>query len=157
MLSVLLVVLAVATIFQPTAPRMYAALCVVGATVLHDLLLSDLDGLAYYGSAALFDLGAIMLIAGITPVPLMVIRLQSLCLLSILANAAGWVTWSLYLSPVAYDAAFLFLYFFMFLVLVQRSDADGVGGCFTVDSWRSCFRFNRGSWRIYGRQQAGRV
>lgn len=140
--TVLLTLIAFAVLIQPNVPRLFAAMLFVGLTLSHELFLSHLDGLAYYGSAALLDLGIIILTSGINPVPQMVINLHRICKVSIFLNVAGWYIWSAYLPPVAYDLAFMALYGWTLLILIKRDGAD-VGG-FTMDSWNSCFHFN---WR----------
>lgn len=114
----------------------------------HDAFLSHLDGLSYYGSAALFDLLAIILMSGIRPVPVMVVRLQRICVASIALNAAGWVLWASYFPPLAYDLLFICVYLWALITLLLRDSAHDVGG-YTMDRWRSCVCFNRPAWVGY--------
>lgn len=88
-ITYLMYALLAVAVFQPNAPRLFAAVLFVSIISLHELLLSDLDGLQYYGSAALFDLLIIVLTSGINPVPRMVLSLHRICFVSILANMAG--------------------------------------------------------------------
>lgn len=138
-ISVLLAALALAALTQPTAPRLFAALIFVGVTLSHEFILSDLDGFAYYGSAALFDLCIIAATSGINPIPRMVITLHKICLISMGANLFGWILWFSYFPPDAYNALFSAIYLWALITLIIRGRVD-VGG-FTSDSWATCFRF----------------
>jgi hypothetical protein len=140
-LTLLIGGIVIAAFFQPNAPRLFAAFCFAAFTLSHELFLSHLDGLAYYGSDALFELAIIILISGIDPVPRMVVALHKICMVAIVANLAGWVFWFFYLPPMAYDASFVVIYAWALTALLKRNGAD-VGG-FTLDSWATCFRFNR--------------
>jgi len=150
--TVLLTIIALTVLIQPNAPRLFAALLFVGLTLIHEFFMSDLDGLAYYGSAALLDLGIIILTSGITPVPKMVIDLHRICMVSILINFIGWLIWLAYLPPAAYDSAFVILYLWAVYILINKDSAD-VGG-FTMGGWESCFHFNTYS-RISGIDRNG--
>lgn len=147
--------LVVVAILQPNAPRLFASVTFVGIVLLHEALLSDLDGSQYYGSAALFSLLIIVLTSGIYPIPKMVISLHRLCIVSIFANMFGWAIWYLYYPPLAYDLAFVAIYAWALFILIKRDGAD-VGG-YTLDRWASCFRFNRGSWSGYFNQYGGKI
>lgn len=138
--TALLVLIAIMAFIQPNAPRMYAALLFVGLTIFHELFFSHLYGILYYGSAALLDLGIIMLASGISPIPRMVITLNRICLASIVVNFAGWVIWSSYLPPMAYDLAFVVIYLWALITLIKRDGSDVRD--FSVGGWSSCFRFN---------------
>ncbi len=136
----LLIAIVVVAFFQPNAPRLFAALSFVGVTLSHELFLSNLDGLQYYGSAALFDLVIIILTSGINPVPKMVIDLHRICMVSIIANLVGWVLWFLYVPPLFYDASFAAICAWTLIPLINRIGSD-VGG-FTLDSWAFCVQLN---------------
>ena len=154
-ITALFVALFVVAFIQPNAPRFFAAVAFVSITLLHELFLSDYDGLLYYGSAALFDLAIIILTSGINPVPKMVLSLHKICVASILVNLLGWVIWFFYFPPLIYDAAFVALYVWALITLINRSGLD-VGG-YTLDSWATCFRFNRYSWRSYSYKHGGKI
>lgn len=135
-----------AVFVQQNAPRLYAAFVFVGVTLLHDVAFSHLDGIAYYGSAALLDLAIMILLSGVHPLRKTVIRLQVICLISIIANMLGWLIWFVYLPPTAYNFTFFCLYLWALVELLKK-DRDNVGG-FTVDSWRACIRFDRSAWAV---------
>jgi len=150
MITVLLSLIAVTVLFQPNAPRFFAAVVFVVITLSHEFFMSDFEGLAYYGSAALFDMGIIMLTSGINPVHQMVIDLQRICLASVFVNFMGYFIWLFYLPSTVYDMSFMVLYTWTLIILTERNGAD-VGG-YRLDSWYSCFRFNRPSFfgHIFG-------
>jgi hypothetical protein len=131
----------VASIFQPNAPRLFAAGIFLALTASHELFLSSLDGFRYYGSAALLDLLIIILTSGVRPLPAMVLTLHRICAASILVNGVGWVIWALYYPPVLYDLSFVALYAWLIFTLT-RKDPENVG-VDTMDRGRSCFRFDR--------------
>lgn len=138
-ISILLAALVLAALTQPTAPRLFAAFIFVGVTLSHDFLLSDLDGFAYYGSAALFDLCIIAATSGINPIPRTVITLHKICLVSMMANLFGWILWFSYFPPDVYNAILMATYTWALITLIIRGRADV--GSFTIDSWATCFRF----------------
>lgn len=144
--AALISVIAFCALFQPNAPRLFAAVAFAAITLCHHVFLSDLDGLYYYGSAALFDLAIIILTSGINPVPDMVLSLHRICFVSILANLAGWILWACYLPPLAYNISFGVIYLWAVITLIKRN-GDDVGG-FTLGSWASCFRFNTSAVRL---------
>ena len=140
-ITVLISCIAIIALFQPNAPRLFAAVCFAVITLCHEVYFGDLDGLQYYGSAALLDLAIIVITSGINPVPKMVVTLHKICLVSIIANLMGWALWFFHLSPVAYEAVFVVIYAWTLITLLKRNGSD-VGG-YTLDSWRTCLRFNR--------------
>lgn len=154
-ITYLIYALLVATLTQPNAPRLFAAVTFVGVILLHELAFSSLDGLMYYGSAALLDLLIVVITSGINPVPKMVLSLQRLCLFSILLNLLGWVLWLLYLPPWPYDLAFVAVYAWALYILIRRDRAD-VGG-FTMAGWVSCFRFDRSARAVHFNQHGEKI
>lgn len=154
-ITCLLYALAVAALTQPTMPRLFAAVLFMAVVLLHEVLLSGLTGLQYYGSAALFDLLIIALTGGVRPVTALVLRLHMVCIASILINLMGWVLWFFYYPPLAYDAAFACLYAWTLLVFTMREGAN-VGG-FTLGSWATRFRFDRPTRPNYSNQHGGKI
>jgi len=154
-LTYLFYALVVVAFIQPNAPRFFAAVTFVSVTISHELFLSHYDGLAYYGSAALFDLGIIAITSGIRPVPKMVLSLHKICLASMVLNLVGWGLWFFYLPPVVYDASFVILYVWALLTFINRSGLD-VGG-YTMDSWASCFCFHRYTWGFNFHKHDGKI
>ena len=138
-LSLLFTALAVVMLVQPTAPRFFAVAVFLCATLIHDMALTHLDGFLYYGSAALLDLFIIGVTSGIQPTPNLVIDLHRICMLSMVANLAGWLLWLAYFPPITYDVVFIGLYSWALWLFVKKDGCD-VGG-YSMASWSSCFRF----------------
>lgn len=147
--TVLIYAIAFVALLQPNAPRLYASMVFVIFTVGHEWAFSDLDGLAYYGTAAIFDFLIILITWAIRPIPKLVINIHKICILSIIANAFGWVMWVLYLPPTAYNVAYTFIYAAALLAMIKKDGSDDRG--FTLDSWRSCFRFSYSARASYNR------
>ena len=145
--------LAVVVFIQPSASRFFAAAAFVSVTLAHEVLLSTYDGLLYYGSAALFDLAIIVLLSRLNPLPKMAVRLQRVCMVSIFVNAGGWVLWTTYAPPLAYDVAFAALYAWAIVVLTTRN-GQNVGDS-TLGRRHSGFYLRSGSWRNYSDYNKG--
>lgn len=148
LMEVIRIALVVAVLFQPNAPRLFAAFVFVGANVFHYIYLSELDGMLYYGIAALVDLAMVILTSGIRPIPRMVLTLHKIALVSIAANMYGFILWFNYLPPTTYDSAFILIYLWLLLTLIRKG-GKRVGG-FTISSWTTCFNFNHSSRRVSG-------
>lgn len=106
----------------------------------HDLLCSalKLEGLAYYGLAAVFDLAFIVTTISFRDSK-MLDSLYNICLTSIVLNFFGWILWFVFVSPIVYDISFLCLYIWAVVVLLKRDDY--VGG-FGVGRTGTNFHFN---------------
>ena len=139
--------LVVGILFQQNSQRLYAA-CVFSVVIyFHDLLLSDSDGLIYYGSAALFDLLIVIMLGMILNIPKIVLRLQIISFLFIVVNFIGWLMWYSYQPPLVYDTLCAILFSLAFITLLLRDKKD-VGG-FTMAGWRSCICLNGASLLFY--------
>lgn len=138
MMTVVLIALLVCVWMQPTLARGYVALLFAGVTLLHEIIGTRLDGIMYYGSAALCDLAIIVLTSGLRPVPAMVTRIHLICFASIVANAVGWAMWAAYLPPTVYNATFVAIYIGAVVVMLKRDNSD-VGG-HSPNSRRANFR-----------------
>ncbi len=121
--DIALIVLSGAALCQPTAARRLIGATFLLVTLGHEFFLSELEGMMYHGSAALFDLAIIMIIGEIRPVRKLVLYLQGICLASILTNLMGWIAWSLYLEPDVYNNAMGVLYLFAIVALLYRDRA----------------------------------
>jgi hypothetical protein len=137
--DVLLLLLGFAVLAQPDIYRYAAAATFACLSLVYNGISGALDGAWYYIGAALVDLTALWVLAQIKPVPLLAIRLQYLCLASIVLNFIGWAMWFAYLEPALYDTAFIALYLVALYVLLKKDQADELGG-FTVCSGLSRIR-----------------
>ena len=131
--------MAVAVFTQSNAGRTLAACIFGGATIFYGSVSGGLAGAEYYVGAAMVDLAIIVLLSGIYPAPRLVERLQAVCVASILLNFVGWMLWFFYVSPSAYDSAFIGLYIYAVYALLKK-DRDDVMGGGTVHSWFARFR-----------------
>lgn len=150
-----IVALIIVSLLQPNAPRLFGAVVFSGLIAAHYLMLSHLDGLLYYGSAALFDLLFMVLTCGINPAPKMVFSLYKICMCSMIINCVGWVLWISYEPPIFYNLAYLGLCSWALAVLLRRNRSD-VGG-FELDRWGACFRFDPYAWSGYLNRGEGKI
>lgn len=135
--------IAITVVFQPDKPRVFAGMWFAGMALICDVIGQGTNGLSHYGSAALLDLAIIILTSGISPVPKTVISLHAVCMFSITANFVGWITYLNWLNPDYYNITFIGFYALALMFIITRNNSN-VGG-HTLDRWRSCFHFNRGS------------
>ncbi len=147
--------LAALTFVQPNAGRMYAGFVFITMTLVHDIFLSDLYGTLYYFSAGACDLLIMILIAGIRPIPKMVLKLHMLCIISCLSNLFGWAIWFSFYPPFLYNVLFVFIYLYALYVFIKRDSSDV--GDFTLDSWISCFRFYFSPRVFYFNKHKGKI
>lgn len=96
-----------------------------------------LSDVAYYVTAALFDLLLVYLIGAVRPITKMAITLQRCCLASIIVNAFGFMCWYLYLSATAYNII-LTLVHLCIAVSLWRGGRNG----FTNNHRDRVFRFD---------------
>ena len=124
---------------QKDEGRKDAAMILAIFTLSHDVFLSNWDGLAYYGSAALFDLGVITCVANLPRTPKLVNDILNISRVSMFLNCLGWIIWMNYWEPWPYNAAFVFLYCWTIVVLVK--DEGAYRRDHALDRWSSFFRF----------------
>ena len=87
-----------------------ASLIFVVINLLHEMISYSHTGLLYYCGGALSQL-IIITITNITVRPTkLALRLQYLCLLSIIVDFAGWIAWFSYLNHEVYNIAFYCIY-----------------------------------------------
>lgn len=138
--TILIFTIGLCAVFQRTRARREAALVFTVITMLHELLFYDRVGLFYYGTAALFDMIIIVCTANLAIISGLTKSVHRISIASVVFNLSGWIMWRLYLSPVAYNVAFILLYAWAILVLLkgERSSARGS----RLDSWAYYLRFN---------------
>lgn len=117
----------VASFFQPSRERTCAAVVTATLTLCHFTGCLNTTGLGYYAGAAMVDLAIIAALSSIDNAPKMVIRIQVICVVSILCNFCGWALWRAYVSPVWYNTAYVFIYLWLLITLLRRGKADDVG------------------------------
>ena len=110
---------------QHTLSRSVVAAVFVFFIISHDVLVYSLDGIFYYGSAALSDLLIISIITRISAASRLCFQLQLICLASIFVNALGWVMWFTYQSPDLYNWCFVALNFYAVYCMIQGEPKHG--------------------------------
>jgi hypothetical protein len=109
-INYLILALGVAALTQPTAARQKVAGVLTVATLLHCVMGEYVGGSAYYLSAAILDSTVITITANFKETSQITRSIHRICLASIVLNAAGWVTYMLYVPPAGYNLSFIFLY-----------------------------------------------
>lgn len=127
MISILIYILALVAVLQPDKERRTVAGVFCCFVLLHDIYMSQLDGFLYYGSAALFDLAIISVLSKIHITHDLVLKLQRLCIVSIIINIVGWICWYHYLPPGVYNSSFLFIYLYVLVILIQKDKRLDLG------------------------------
>ena len=132
--TLLIAVLIVVAALQPTDERLYTAFLFASLVSLHHIFAYNMEGIAYYGSAALLDMAVIFFTARLRILSSVIRSIQNICLASIALNAFGWVSWMLYAPPHAYNAAFIALYSLAIITLLkkEKTNADGTD---SVGAW----------------------
>ena len=136
----LILVLCTVALLQPTPARLKVAGVFSGAALLHCIIGEQLDGYMYYLSAAVLDSAIITITANFKEVSQITRGIHRVCLASIVLNAAGWVTYMLYVPPTGYNLSFIFLYLWSIMVLMKRNrryDGDN-----KLDTWAYYFRLS---------------
>lgn len=127
MTRLLIYILTLAAVFQPDKERRAVAGVFCCATLCHELFLSDIDGFLYYGSAALFDLAIISILSKMHIISGIALKLQRICVVSIIVNFFGWACWYNYFSPVVYNLSFILIYLWVLALLLQRNTHFDLG------------------------------
>ena len=140
MVTTLLCLILLASVWQPSPQRLFAALVTSVALLCRDWGYAHADGLLYYGSAAAIDLLIIAALSRIRPIPKMALRLQVICAASITLNLAGFAAWWQYHPPTLYNTASIALYSWILITMVRRGSADDVG-VYAPSSRNSSYNF----------------
>ena len=125
MLIITLCIFGVLCLTQKIPARRFVA-CVIAATeALHYGFFNELDGLMYYGSAALFDLLAIILIVNLAIPTILAKQMLYISIVSIVLNYIGWTLWLTYMPPILYNWSFVVLNLFTIICLIRRESVYG--------------------------------
>jgi len=145
--GILTFIILLIALVQPSEERRFSALLFSCLSLVHYFVFYDFDGLAYYGSAALFDLMVILFTVKLRITSTMICDLHNICIASILLNGIGWVMWMLYMPPYAYNASFVALYVFAVITLIKP---DSKNGSDKVGNWYIDLLANigKGNYRI---------
>lgn len=112
---------------QPTKQRRISALVASIPTCWHHIGYLDVQGFAYYASAAVIDAGMIIALSFVRPVCALAIRLQVLCVISIALNTLGWILWQTGYVSTLYDGAYVIFYSYMLAIMIKRGYSKHVG------------------------------
>jgi len=147
LVTITLILFAVAPLIQSSFDRLLvASVYIYGNVLMHETLFSSLDGLAYYGSAALADLFTIMILTSVIVSTELCGKMISICIISILLNICGWAIWFSEADPTAYNLSFAVLNAYTIYLLISgdkrhgRLGADGGRGsivwCYLNNSYK---------------------
>ncbi len=126
MLVSTLCIFGVLCLTQKMPARRFVACVIAGTEALHYGFFNELDGLMYYGSAALFDLLAIILIVNLAIPTVLAKQILYISIVSIVLNYIGWTLWLTYMPPTLYNWSFVVLNLFTIICLTRRE--PGYGG-----------------------------
>ena len=125
MLLITLCIFGILCLAQKIPARRFVA-CVIALTeALHYGFFNDLDGLMYYGSAALFDLLAIVLIVNLAIPTALAKQMLFISAISIAFNYIGWALWITYMPPTIYNWSFIVLNLCTIICLIKREPGHG--------------------------------
>lgn len=134
MTNLLIYIIVILAVIQPSKKRLYPALVFAILTLSHLYFSRDMDGFAYYFSAVLTDLLIMALI--VRSDSILTLHLMVVSITSILLNTFGWVLWEFYFPPMMYDTAFIILYLYAISKLFY---GGGDVGDYTNSKWHIGF------------------
>lgn len=113
-------------LIQTENRRTFAACVYVFFNVIaHDLIFGKYGGLMYFGTGALFDLFAILIISKFALPSKLAFHLTIICLISIVLNIIGWAMWLTYMEPTLYTLGFIALNIYTLICLIQKEPSHG--------------------------------
>ncbi len=136
MTIVLLVVICILAICQPTWDRFTVAMLYASMCACHWVACTEFVGFWYYFSAGVFDLAIISVIYAYGARIRLTDDFINICVASIALNFYGWLTWFNYQPPTSYNVAMVALYFIAILSLLRKDCANGK----QVNKWHSSVR-----------------
>lgn len=151
LLAVTIFIFGILSLLQKSPARRFVGYVIVITEALHYVFFNELDGLIYYGSAALFDLLAIILIVNLAIPSSLAKQMIYISLVSIIFNYIGWGLWLTYMAPTLYNLGFVVLNLCTIVFLIKkepghgRHEGDNSGDSIVY------------SYRHFGRQQNTRV
>ena len=126
LVTITLILFVFGPLMQPDLDRLFvASVYIYGNVFVHEAMFSSLDGLAYYGSAALTDLLTITLLCTIVLSTKLCGKLISVCMISIILNFGGWLIWLGGLEPMVYNLSFVVLNAYTIYLLIGGDSEHG--------------------------------
>ena len=113
------------SLFQGSNYRLLPAVVLASTDVMHYWLFDSADGLLYYGSDAILDLLAIMLIAKLAIPTALAMQVMFICAASIVINYIGFAIWLAYMPPTVYNWGFVVLNLCTIICLIKREPGHG--------------------------------
>lgn len=113
------------SLFQRSKYRVLPAAVLALTEVIHYWLFDSADGLLYYGSDAMLDLLAIMIIAKLAIPTALAMQVMFICVASIVLNYAGFAVWMAYMPPDIYNWGFVVLNLCTIICLLKREPGHG--------------------------------
>lgn len=98
-MDAVLIFLAIATLWRGSAAGYFFTAMVIGFRWVFD----GLDGMLYYPTAALFDVGAMLLLHYVSPMSRRAYRLIWVSGAWMCINLFGWIMWAFYQDPTLYN------------------------------------------------------
>ena len=144
MIDILTYVIVVLAVLQPTKHRRYVASIFAALTLIHNSSLHHLEGIAYYGSDALFLLAIMFGVTKLQKTTDLTIEIMKICIVGMLLDCVGWVLWMLWAPLIGYNVAFMALYAYAIIQLRKRDKADERGG-YAVGGWNNYIRVIAGT------------
>lgn len=112
--------LVLSALIQASKDRFYVALIFSMLTLTHNIISASFSPLLMYFSAAITDLLIVCLI--MTSSSEMTRKLIIVSIWSIVLNGIGYILWQYYVSPFAYDLAFICLYTYAIISMHRGND-----------------------------------
>ena len=116
---------AIMCFLQGKPSRRFVAYVIALSELSHYVIFNDAVGLLYYGSAALFDLLSIMIIAKLAIPTALARQMLYICSASIVFNYIGFTLWLTYMSPVLYNWGFVVINLLTIICLIKREPGHG--------------------------------
>lgn len=126
--TVLITMLLVVVLLQPTRDRLYTAAIFAQVTFFHDALLGDIDSGWYYASAGAADVLIMILLLPVSHRCETAYRITHVAFVSMILNVLGWFLWYNFYEPTVYDASFIVLYVTAIITLLTRHGDNKHGG-----------------------------
>ncbi len=124
MTIVLLVVICILALLQPSWDRFTVAMLYASLCACHLVACTEFVGFWYYFSAGVFDLAVISVIYAYGAKIRLTDDFINISVASIALNFYGWLTWLNYQPPISYNLAMVALYFIAILSLLRKDCAD---------------------------------
>lgn len=125
-MNLLLAIMTMAVLFQPTTERFKMSLLYWFAVVGYAWIGDAIDAPWYYLGGAFVDLLVIGTLASVVTDSRLVVHLMIVSTISIILNTFGFASWLFYMPPTIYDETYLFLYG-LAIILMTLKEPDYVG------------------------------